>query len=162
MFVISFVFVIFTPLPAESVLYRAVVEVLHHEGSRLACQSVIEQQIAVAHLVEYRDEVALAVGGAVGGLHGAHVGDDAVGADDVVVDVARYAFYQAVVAYGDIAQRGVGDARVLYEAFAYLHRLVECSEPDVAVEHHAMEEAWLEILRHLYALPVLRPASVGM
>ena len=95
---------------AYGVLERTVLEVLHHKGCHLTGQAPEENQIAVAHLVEDRDEVALSVRGAVCGFHGTYIGDDTVVANDVIIYKSRYVLYKAVVADGHVSQRGVVDA----------------------------------------------------
>ena len=83
---------------------------LHHKGCHLTGQATEENQIAVAHLVEDRDEVALSVRGAVCGFHGTYIGDDAVVTNDIIIYKSRYVLYKAVVADGHVSQRGVVDA----------------------------------------------------
>ena len=135
---------------------------LHHEGGYLTCESVVEDEVTVAHLVEHRDEVALAIGCSLGGLHGAHIGDKAVVAYHIVVDIARDVLNEAVVADGDIAQRCVVHSRMLEESLAHLHTLVKMSEAYVAIEHHAVEIIWCEVFAYFNALPVFRPTAVSL
>ena len=146
----------------DGVFERLVAEMLHHEGGKLAIEVVEEDDVAVAHLVEYGDEVALAKGGSLGRLHLRDVGDIAVVADSVVVDVVACLLDEAIVADGDIAERGVVDARVFLEAGAYLDVLLHLAQSDVAIEHHAVVKLRCPAFYgYRHPLPVLGPADRG-
>ena len=133
----------------------------HHEGGELAVEVVEENHVAVAHLVQYRDQVALTVARSFRRLHDGDVGDEAVVADGVVVDIVPHLFYQAVIAHGHIAQGGVVDAGMLEEVLGNLDILLAAAQPDVAVEHDPMEELRLEsVFGNLDPVPVFSPAAV--
>ena len=130
---------------SDLLLQFLVGEVLHHEGGKLTVQIAEENDVSFSHLVEHAHQVALTVGCSLGGFHGRDVRDVAIIPDVVVVDEIAYVLDEAVITYGCIAQGGIVDARVLYEALAHLYILVEGADVYFAVEHHAVHEVRFEI-----------------
>ena len=151
---------VFIDEATQRILECAVVEVLHHEGRQLAVQVAEENDVAVAHFVEYRDEIALAIGGSLGCLHGTDVADVAIVAYRVVIDVVADVFNQTVVANGHVAQCCVVDAGVFEETTAHLDVFLEVTDVDFAVEHHAMHVIGLKILAHVDIRPVFGPTAL--
>ena len=98
-----------------------------------------QHHIAVAHLVEHAHQMALAIGGTLGGLHRTDVGDVAVVANGIVVDEVANLLDEAVVTHGDVAQRGIVDTGALGETLGHLDLLLEYAQPDVAIEDDTME-----------------------
>ncbi len=115
------------------------------KAAKLAVQIAEEDDVSFAHLVEHAHQVSLAVGSSLGGFHGRDVGDVAIITNGVVVDEVAYVFDEAVITYGYIAQGGIVDAGMLYEALAHLHILVEGADVYFAIEHHAVHEVGLEV-----------------
>ena len=130
---------------SDLLLQFLVGEMLHHEGGKLTVQIAEENDVSFSHLVEYAHQVALTVGCSLGGFHGRDVRDVAIIPDVVVVDEIAYVLDEAVITYGYIAQGGIVDARVLYEALAHLHILVEGADVHFSIEHHAVHEVRFEI-----------------
>ena len=145
---------------AQLGLHLLVAGVLHHEGSELRVEVVEEHHVAFAHLVEHADEVAFAVGGAFGGLEGADIGDIAVVADFIVVDIVADVLNQTVVANCYVAQCRIVDTTMLEETICYFHVLLGGAQADVAVEHDTVEEVGLEVLVDENGCPILSPAAV--
>ena len=145
---------------ADAVLDGFVVEVFHHEGSKLAVQVGEEDGIAVARLVQHADQVALSVGSSLGGLHHREVRYEAVVADGIVVDIAADVLDEAVVADDDVAQRGVADARMLVEAARYLDVLLKHTEEHLAIERYVAQMVRVEIVSYVDGCPVFCRTSV--
>ena len=100
---------------------------LDHESSQLGVQVVEEHDIAVAHLVQYRDQMALTEGGSFCSLHGADVRDVTVVTYRIIVDEVSYLLYETVVANGDVTQGGIVDACMLGESVGHLHLFLKNS-----------------------------------
>ena len=100
----------------ETVFQLLVPEILHHEGSQLRVEVAEEDDVAVAHLVEDTHQMTFSVGGSFGSLYRRDVRDVALVAYGVVVDEVAHLLDEAVVANGDVTQRGVVDARMFGEA----------------------------------------------
>ena len=120
-----------------------------------------QHHITVAHLVEHTHHVALAKGGTLGGLHGRDIRDVAVVAYRIVVDEIAYLLYQTVVAYRDVTQGGVIDARMLGKSFGHLDGLFKQAQTDVAIKYYTMEIIGAEFFSHLNLVPVLSPTAVA-
>ena len=135
-------------------------EMLHHECRELAIQVTEDDGVAVARLVEHRDEVALAVGGTFRGLDDAHIRDEAVVANGIVVDVSAHILDEAVVTDGHIAQGGITDAAGLHESLADFHALHKTAHAYRTIEGHISKGRGIEILAHLNGGPVLGGASM--
>ena len=153
---------IFVDEATQLILERAVVEVLYHEGCQLAVQVAEENDVAVAHFVEYRDEIALAISSALGCLHGTDIADVAVVANRVVVDVVADVFNQTVIANGHVAQGGVVDAAVFEETTAHFDVFLEVTDVNFAVKHHAMHVIGLKIFAHMDVRPVFGPTTLNL
>ena len=135
---------------------------LDHEGGELGVEVAEEDDVTVAHLVQDADQMAFAVGGALGGLHRTDVRDVAVVADGIVVDEVANLFYEAVVAHGDVAQGGIVDAGMLGEAFGDLDLLLKYTQAAMAIEQHTVEAIGREVLGYLYIFPILSPTAIAL
>ena len=76
---------------------------LHHKGCKLAIKVVEEDYIAVAHLVQYRDEITFPVCSTLRSLHDRDVRDEAVVTDGIVINIIPHLLNKAVVTNGHIA-----------------------------------------------------------
>ena len=119
---------------------------LHHKRGQLTVQLAEDGHVTVTHLVQYRDDRSLTIGGIIGGLKGTDIRDITVVTYRIVVDVVAYLLYQTVVTHGHVSQGGVVDTRVFEESFAHLHHLVESTQTDIAIEYHAMEVIRFKVL----------------
>ena len=134
-----------------------VITMLDHEGRQLAIEFTEQQQVAVAHLVEDCDGVALAIVGLALGVDGAHVGDVAPVTDGHVIQVITDILDQAVVADSHVAQRSVIDAAILYKAVGNFHGAAAISQARPAVELHTVATAGIKVSSHHDIVPVLCP-----
>ena len=75
---------------------------LHHKGCKLAIKVVEEDHIAVAHLVQYRDEITFSIGSTLRSLHDRDVRDEAVVTDSIVINIIPHLLNKAVVTNGHI------------------------------------------------------------
>ena len=75
---------------------------LHHKGCKLAIKVVEEDHIAVAHLVQYRDEITFPVCSTLRSLHDRDVRDETVVTDGVVINIIPHLLNKAVVTNGHI------------------------------------------------------------
>ena len=82
---------------------------------------------------------------ALGGFHRRDVGDVAVITNGVVIDEVAHVLDETVVSDGYVSQGGIVDAGMLYEALAHLHILVEGTDVNLAIEHHAMHVVGFEV-----------------
>ena len=144
----------------DGVHHGLVVTVLHHQGSKLAVQVAEQQQVAVTHLVEYRDGVALAIVGVTLRVDGAHIGDIAAVTNCHVVQVVADILNQAVVADGHVAQRGIVDAAVFHKAVGDFDSAFATAQACPAVELHTMAALDIKLISYSYFVPVLSPAVV--
>ena len=133
---------------------------LHHESCYLTVKPIKEQHIALSYLVQHRDEVAFSVSGALGSLYRTDIGDVAAITNGVVIDVVSDILYQTVVAYGNIAQRSIVDARMLIEVLRHFDAGLENAQRNLAVEHHTAQKRRLEVIVNLYVAPVLSPTAM--
>ena len=104
--------------------------------------------------------MALTIGGTLGGLHRRDIRDVAVVANRIVVDEVADFLNKTVVANGDIAQRGIVDARMLGKACGYLDHLFEDAQTDITIEYYSVEIIGTEVLSHFYSVPIFSPTAV--
>ena len=109
----------------EGIFQLLVLKVLDHECSQLGIQVMEQDNIAVAHLVEYANLMTFAISGTLGSLHGGNIGDIAVITKGIVVDEITDLLYQAVVAHRNITQGGIVDARMFGKALGDLYLFLE-------------------------------------
>ena len=128
--------------------------VFDHDGGNLRVQSVENHYVAVAHLVEYRDDASLAERGVLACLDDRDVRDETAVSDAVVVDAASYPFDETVVAHGDVAQAGMADATVFAESLADLYVGVVSSQLYLAVKFCVSDVFGGEALVHCYPSPI--------
>ena len=76
---------------------------LHHKGCKLAIKVVEENHIAIAHLIQYRDEITFPVCSSLRCLHDRDVRDEAVVTNRIVINIVPHLLNQAVVTNGQIA-----------------------------------------------------------
>ncbi len=135
---------------------------LDHESCQLGVQVVEEHDIAVAHLVQDRDQMALTIGSTLGSLHGADIRDVAVVTNRIIIDKVSHLLDKAIVANGDIPQGSVVDACMFGEPAGHLHLLLKNSQADVAIEHHPVEAVRRKRLGNLNIFPILGPTAVAL
>ena len=122
----------------------------------------VQRDVLFSSLVEHGDGVALPKSGIGGATQFAHVGDIAFVPYVVPVDVTAHAFYQAVVADGDILERGVPDARGKAEALLQFHALLVDSQLDFPVEVGVRDCVGEEVLGHVDGGPVFSGAALPL
>ena len=141
----------------DLVLQLTVMEMTHHESGQLGTEGRIEHHIALSYLIEHAHEIALSIGGTLGGLYRRDIRDIAVITDIIIVDVVADILDQAVVADGDIAQGSITNAGMLEEAFGYLHIALKHADADIAVQLDILHITGTEIVGYLNRAPVLSP-----
>ena len=144
----------------DGIHHGLVVAMLDHKRRQLAVEVSQQQQVAVAHLVEHGDGVALAVVGIANGVDGAHIRDIAPVTDGHIIQIVTDILDEAVVSDGHIAQRGVVDAAVLHKAVSDFHCSAAVTQSRPSVELHTMAAARVIIGRYLDVFPVLCPTVI--
>ena len=134
---------------------QLVVTILHHQSSQLTRQTVEQHHVAVAHLVEHRDDVPLSEGCALSRLHRVHIRDITLISDGIVIDEVTDVLNQAVVADNHIAKRGIPDARMLHKTLTHLKVFLKHTQPDITIERDIFQRFSAEPLSHQDLIPVL-------
>ena len=133
---------------------------LEHECCQLTAQFGERDDVSIASLVEYTDDIGFSIGGSLCSLYGGYVGQVALVTDGIVVDESSYVLDEAIVSDDDIVQGGIADARVLVKARAYLDALVEAAYADFSVEHYLTHVFGIEVFCDVDGSPVLSPTAI--
>ena len=75
---------------------------LHHEGCKLTVQVTEEDGITITGLIQYGYQVPFTIGSSLSGFDDAHVRDEAVVTDGIVVDIPRHVLDKTVIADGHV------------------------------------------------------------
>ena len=105
----------------------------HHIGL-LSRKTVVNHNLATAGLVHHRSFHPVSEGAFTVGQQNVHVLDETAVPDFVVGDVVLYVLDAAVVADGDVMQRGLIDAGVLGHSSGQIEALFEDSQAHIARE----------------------------
>ena len=81
-----------------------------------AAGSISQEDVPIASLVEYTDDIGFSIGSSLCSLYCGYVGQVALVTDGIVIDESSYVLDEAIVSDDDIVQGGIADARVLVKA----------------------------------------------
>ena len=137
-----------------------VMRMLEHECCQLTAQFGERDDVPIASLVEYTDDIGFSIGSSLCSLYCGYVGQVALVTDGIVIDESSYVLDEAIVSDDDIVQGGIADARVLVKARTYLDALVEAAYADFSVEHYLTHVFGIEVFCDVDGSPVLSPTAI--
>lgn len=123
-------------------------------------ETVVDGDFASAGLVEYGDLYAIAEAGGSVADDNIDVLDEAVVLNVVVGDVVLDVLDAAVIADGDIVQRGMEDAGVLMDAAGHFETLLETSQMDFAGEACGTDVLQAGLVGDVDGAPVIRRTAL--
>ena len=128
--------------------------------SLMSCEAIMDGHLAAARLVQHGHLHTVAEAGGAVAKDDIDVLDEAVVGDIVVGDIVLDVFDAAVVADGDVVQRGVEDARVLVDTAGHIEALRETADADVTREAGVTDISQTLFVGNLHARPIVGAACL--
>ena len=130
------------------------------EISFVSGEPVVDRDLAATRLVHHCHLYPIAETAGAVAEDDIDVLDETVVGDIVVGNIVLDVLDAAVVAYRDVVQRGIEDARVLVDAAGHLEALHEGTDSHITREAGVTDILEAGLVGHLHAQPVVRRASL--